>query len=106
MKYKLAIGYTDKVIEDYPQYDKTELAKKNAFINNSFFDIKLFNKITDFEFQKLRVIQVYLPDINQYLYFYDNEKGRDRLDFFCSCSGYYVLDEVDNGLIIEMKLSK
>ena len=106
MKYKLAIGYTDKVIEDYPQYDKTELAKKNAFINNSFFDIKLFNEITDFEFQKLRVIQVYLPDINQYLYFYDNEKGRDRLDFFCSCSGYYVLDEVDNGLIIEMKLSR
>lgn len=106
MKYKLAIGCTDKVIEDYPQYDKTELAKKNAFINNSFFDIKLFNEITDFNFQKLRVIQVYLPDINQYLYFYDNEKRRDRLDFFCSCSGYYVLDEVDNGLIIEMKLSR
>lgn len=61
MKYKIAIAYTDKVIDDYPKYDKNELAKKNGFINNSFFDVTMFNEITNFEIQKVRVVQVHLP---------------------------------------------
>ena len=104
-KYKLAIYYTDKVINDYPRYDKKELAKKNAFINNSFFDITMFNEITNFEIQRIRVIQVYLPDTTQCLYFYDNNKSRKRLDFFCSCFGYEIVCEKDCGLITEIELS-
>lgn len=105
-KYKIAINYTDKVIDDYPRYDKKELAKKNAFINNSFFDVTMFNEITDFEIQRTRVIQVYLPDTNECLYFYDNRKSRERLDFFCSCFRYEIISEKDYGLIIEIDLSK
>ena len=106
IKYKIAINYTDKVIDDYPKYDKKELAKKNAFIKNSFFDVTMFNEITNFEIQKIRVIQVHLPDTDDCLYFYDNTKSRERLDFFCSCFGYEIISEKDCGLIIEIELSK
>ena len=105
-KYKVAIAYTDKVIDDYPKYDKKELAKKNGFINNSFFDITMFNEITNFEIQRTRVIQVFMPDTAQCLYFYDNRKSRERLDFFCSCFGYCIASEKDYGLIKEIELSK
>lgn len=106
IKYKIAINYTDKVIDDYPKYDKKELTKKNAFIKNSFFDVTMFNEITNFEIQKIRVIQVHLPDTDDCLYFYDNTKSRERLDFFCSCFGYEIISEKDYGLIIEIELSK
>ena len=106
IKYKIAINYTDKVIDDYPKYDKKELAKKNAFIKNSFFDVTMFNEITNFEIQIIRVIQVHLPDTDNCLYFYDNTKSRERLDFFCSCFGYKIISEKDCGLIIEIELSK
>ena len=105
-KYKVAIAYTDKVIDDYPKYDKKELVKKNGFINNSFFDITMFNEITNFEIQRTRVIQVFMPDTAQCLYFYDNRKSRERLDFFCSCFGYCIASEKDYGLIKEIELSK
>lgn len=105
-KYKVAIAYSDVVINEFPNYNRIELSKKNGFISNSFFDITMFNEITAFEIQKTRVIELLVEDINQYLYFFENEKSRERIDYFCSCFRYRVADEKDYGLIIEMTLKK
>ena len=105
-KYKVAIAYSDVVINEFPNYNRTELSKKNGFISNSFFDVTMFNEITSFEIQKTRVIELFVEDINQYLYFFENEKSRERIDFFCSCFGYEIIDTKDYGLIIEMTATK
>lgn len=106
VKYKLAIAYSDVVINDFPNYNRAELTKKNGFINNSFFDITMFNKITNFEIQKTRVIELFVDDINQCLRFYEGEKSRKRIDYFCNCFGYAITNEKDYGLLIEMTASK
>ena len=105
-KYKIAIQYSQIVIDEFPNYDRAELAKKNGFISNSFFDVTVFNEITSFEIQKIRVIELFVENINQYLYFYEGEQGRSRIDYFCSCFGYEITDEKDYGLIIEMAAIK
>lgn len=105
-KYKVAIAYSDIVIDEFPNYNRVELSKKNGFISNSFFDITIFNEITNFEIQRTRVIELLVEDINQYLYFFENEKSKERIDFFCSCFGYEIIDKKDYGLIIEMTAKK
>lgn len=105
-KYKIAIAYSDVVINEFPNYDRGELAKKMGFINNSFYDITMFNQITNFEIQKYRVIELYLSDVKQCLYFYENESSRNKIDYFCSCFRYEISSEKDLGLIIEMTAKK
>lgn len=105
-KYKVAIAYSDIVIDEFPNYNRVELSKKNGFIRNSFFDITIFNEIANFEIQSTRVIELLVEDINQYLYFFENEKSKERIDFFCSCFGYEITDKKDCGLIIKMTAKK
>lgn len=105
-KYKVAIAYSDVVIDEFPNYNRVELSKKNGFISNSFFDITIFNEIANFEIQRTRVIELLVEDINQYLYFFENEKSKKRIDFFCNCFGYEIIDKKDCGLIIKMTAKK
>lgn len=106
LKYKIAQYYSLEVIEQYPNYDREELAKKNAFINNSFFDITMFNEITDFEIQKTKIIRVFVPGESSFLYLFDIPKNRELLDSFCSRFGFKIDDEKDYGLKIEINLAK
>ena len=105
-KYKVAIAYSDIVIDEFPNYNRVELSKKNGFIRNSFFDITIFNEIANFEIQSTRVIELLVEDINQYLYFFENKKSKERINFFCSCFGYEITDKKDCGLIIKMTAKK
>lgn len=105
-KYKIAIAYSDVVINEFPNHDRAELSKKNGFIKNSFFDITLFNEITNFEIQKIKVIELSVDDIGQNLYFYYNELSMERIYSFCRCYGYEIIERKDSGLIIKLTAKK
>lgn len=105
-KYKVAIDYSNIVLDVFPNYSIDKLSKKNGFINNSFFDVTVFNEITDFGIQKVRVIELFVDDINQCLFFFDNAESREKIDLFCTYYGYKITDKKDCGLIIEMTAKK
>ncbi|MBO4856791.1 MAG: hypothetical protein J5511_05440 [Bacilli bacterium] len=106
MKYKIAVNYSNIVISEYPNYDKQELKKKNGFINNSFFNITMFNQITCFDIQRVKALQVVLPDMSDSLYFYNNEGDRDKVIQFCNSFNFKINYEHDQGLISKIELVK
>ncbi len=104
-KYKIAVYYTKVVVENYPKYDKIELSKKNGYIRNSFFDICLFNKITEFEHQRLRVIEASIPFSEDHLYFFNEQSPENLFEKFCEKQGFTIKNKNDAGLLIYIELS-
>lgn len=104
-KYNQSYAVSKKIIESYPDVDKSEWIMKNNLIEHSLMNVTFLNPLAEEVGCKPMVIKVVLPSYSLPLYFRATPRSIDDINNFCDKNNFKIQSIEKNGLLHTYQLA-